>query len=153
MRKLLSLIFVTIMLCGLSACTPEPNIFSGGQMSVEVPETWAAGYNEAANELRLEDTGEEGTDATVKFQLIGENVTEETAPALFEGTIEKFSYEEIGNKTVGGLDLRGVSFVYNGDNYILYGGGAFDGKQLMVTILNSTENTDYDFVLDKFVLK
>ncbi len=153
MKKLLIIIVVATLLVGLSACTSEPNIFEGGQMSVEVPETWAAGYNEAANELRLEDTGEEGTGATIKFQLIGTNVTAETAPGLFEGTVKNFDYEELGNKVIGGIELRGVAFTYNDDNYILYGGSDFEGKQLMVTVLNSTEETDYESVLGKFVLK
>ena len=142
MKKIMPIIIVLMLVFCFAGCEDVTiKEYSKGSMSITVPVEWKVNYNEAINEILLEDTGEEGTGTVIKFQLLGENIEPEKAATNFEGTMDTIPYEEIEARNIGGIDLRGVTFSYSGHDYIMYGGNSFEGKQVYVTILDIKENT------------
>ncbi len=151
MKKILAFLLIIVLTVALAGCESlTSRLYEGGEMSVDVPPDWKASYSEATNQLTVEDTGEEGSGGYITFQLIGEELTAEQAATLFEGTIGTHQYEDLGTETIGGLEMKAVSFTYDGMSYRLYGGNVHNGQQFMVTSVNLPDETKEKSVLESF---
>ncbi len=152
MKKILVVLMISTMIFGLVGCGPTDKEFVGGKMTIIVPSDWKAIYSEVTNEIYIEDTGEEGTGASIEFQLIGSDISPEQAAILFEGVINTYEYTELDSVNVAGLDLRVVTFEYYGQIYDVYGGTSHNGQQLIITVIDKVDEDEINNIINSLIL-
>ncbi len=145
MKKITLIVMTAMLIFALTACsTKMGEVVEGDGFSVGVPEEWEYVYSEFGNTVVISEDEEDPEKPQIIISLAETELTKEEV----EDNFKSYGHEDLGTKTIGGVDFMSTGFSTGNIYAIWYGGVVIDNKEVSIQVINEEDKKYTEDILD-----